>query len=115
MKKYLIIVVLLFTGMIFAQDSKLVLEPFGNKVRATYFYENGEMQQVGYFENGKLQGTWVTFDENGNKISSGQYENGVKTGKWFFWNKTNLTEVDYSNNAIASVKNWKQEAIATTK
>jgi hypothetical protein len=33
------------------------------------------------------------------------YDNGQKSGKWFFWNDTVLSEVDYSNNQIASVKN----------
>lgn len=112
MKKYLILVAILFSGVIFAQDAKPVLEPFGKKVKATYFYENGQVQQVGFFENGKLEGAWTSYDENGARISSGEYNDGVKTGKWFFWNGTNLTEVDYSNNMIASVKNWKQEAIA---
>ena len=41
MKRYLIAVALVFSGMIYAQDSKPVLEPFGKKVRATYFYDNG--------------------------------------------------------------------------
>lgn len=118
MKKCIILLAILFTGMIFAQESKPVLEPFGKKVRATYFFENGQVQQEGFFENGKLQGIWVSFDEKGNKTSSGEYTNGIKTGKWFFWSEkndngfNNLTEVDYSNNRIASVKNWKQESLA---
>ena len=111
MKKYLILAVILFSGVTFAQNAKPVLEPYGKKVKASYFYENGQLQQTGFFENGKLQGTWVSYNENGAKIASGEYENGVKTGKWFFWNDASLAEVDYSNNAIASVKNWKQEGI----
>jgi hypothetical protein len=117
MKKCIILVAILFSGMIFAQESKPVLEPFGKKVRATYFFENGQVQQEGFFENGKLEGVWVSFDEKGNKTSSGEYKNGIKTGKWFFWSEksnngfSNLSEVDYSDNRIASVKNWKQEAI----
>lgn len=118
MKKCIILAAILFSGMIFAQDSKPVLEPFGKKIKATYFFENGQVQQEGFFENGKLEGIWVSFDKNGNKISSGEYKNGVKTGKWFFWSKNNdtsisyLTEVDYSNNRIAAIKNWKQDAFA---
>lgn len=117
MKKCIILIAILFSGMIFAQESKPVLEPFGKKLKATYFFENGQVQQEGFFENGKLQGVWVAYDEKGNKISSGEYKNGQKTGKWFFWSEKNdngfhnLTEVDYSNNTIASIKNWKQEAL----
>ena len=112
MKRYLIAVALVFSGMIYAQDSKPVLEPFGKKVKATYFYDNGQVQQEGYFENGKLEGYWVSYNEDGTKNASGFYKEGAKVGKWFFWKDVNLSEVDYSNNAIAMVKTWKQEAIA---
>jgi antitoxin component YwqK of YwqJK toxin-antitoxin module len=117
MKNYIILAAVLFSGIIFAQEVKPVLEPFGKKLKATYFFENGQVQQEGFFQNGKLEGTWVSYDEQGNKTSSGEYKKGVKTGKWFFWTQnnenafTNLNEVDYSNNRIASVKNWKREAI----
>ncbi|MBG6110842.1 antitoxin component YwqK of YwqJK toxin-antitoxin module [Flavobacterium sp. CG_23.5] len=112
MKNYVILVAILFTGILFAQESKPVLEPFGKKVKATYFYENGQMQQEGFFENGKLEGFWVSYNEDGSKKSSGFYDKGIKTGKWFFWNDNNLSEVDYSKSQIASVKTWKRESIA---
>lgn len=112
MKTYLLALALVFSGIMYAQDAKPVLEPFGNKVKATYFYENGQIQQEGFFENGKLEGFWVAYNEDGSKKSSGFYKEGAKVGKWFFWKDANLSEVDYSNNAIAMVKNWKQEAIA---
>lgn len=112
MKNYVILVAILFTGILSAQEAKPVLEPFGKKVKATYFYENGQMQQEGFFENGKLEGFWVSYNEDGSKKSSGFYDNGIKTGKWFFWNNNNLSEVDYSNSQIASVKTWKRESIA---
>lgn len=117
MKKCIILAALLFSGMMFAQEAKPVLEPFGKKVKATYFYENGQVQQEGFFENGKLEGTWVSYNEQGEKISLGEYKDGLKTGKWFFWSQngdngfTNLSEVDYSENRIASVKNWKQDTL----
>jgi hypothetical protein len=117
MKKCIILAALLFSGMMFAQEAKPVLEPFGKKVKATYFYENGQVQQEGFFENGKLEGIWVSYNEQGEKTSSGEYKDGLKTGKWFFWSQngdngfTNLSEVDYSENRIASVKNWKQDTL----
>ena len=121
MKNYIILATVLFSGIIFAQEVKPVLEPFGKKLKATYFFENGKVQQEGFFENGKLEGVWVSYDEKGNKTSFGEYKKGVKTGKWFFWTQNkdngfnNLSEVDYSNNRIASIKNWKQESIANVE
>jgi hypothetical protein len=112
MKTLIITTALLVSGFIYAQEAKPVLEPFGKKVKATYFYDNGQVQQEGFFENGKLEGYWVAYNEDGTKQASGFYKNGVKVGKWFFWKEVNLNEVDYANNAVASVKTWKQEAIA---
>lgn len=109
MKKYIIIVAVLISGMIFAQSKEPKLEVIGQLVKATYFYENGKMQQEGFFKDGKLDGVWTSFDVNGNKQSVGEYKNGQKTGKWLFWSGLSLSEVDYNNSAIAAVKTWKQD------
>ena len=112
MKKYMIIGAMLLSGIISANTIEPKLEAFGNLVKATYYYENGQVQQTGFFEDGKLEGQWVAYDTNGMKQSVGEYSNGAKTGKWVFFSADNLAEVNYSNNKIQSVKNWKQEAIA---
>jgi len=118
MKKYIILMAMLITGILFAQESKPVLELFGKKIRATYFYENGQIQQQGFFENGKLEGTWIAFDEKGKKTSTAEYSKGIKTGTWFFWSHENgevvknLCQVDYSNNKITEIKNWKKDTLA---
>lgn len=111
MKKILILGAFLLSGVAFAQTTKPVLEQEGNLVKATYYYDNGKIQQQGYFKDGKLTGQWIAFDEQGNKKSIGTYVNGDKTGKWFFWNNDSLSEVDYSDSRVASVKSWTQEAI----
>lgn len=112
MKKILFFGALFISGLTFAQTAKPVLEQEGSLVKATYYFENGKVQQQGYFKDGKLTGQWVAFDAHGNKKSIGEYTNGEKTGKWFFWNDKSLSEVDYSNSRVASVKSWKQDALA---
>ena len=109
MKKFITLGALLVSGVIFASSPKL--EAHGDMVKATYYYENGTVQQEGYFKDGKLEGTWVAYDINGDKKSIGEYSNGEKTGKWIFWNGTGLTEVNYDNNKVDKIKTWKQEAI----
>ena len=113
MKKYIVIGAVLITGMIFAQTPKPQLEADGNKVKATYFYENGQVQQEGFYKEGKLDGKWVSYDKDGNKLAIAEYKNGEKVGKWFHWDQSTLSEVDYSKNQIAAVKNWKKDAIVT--
>jgi len=104
MKKYMIIGAVLISGMMFAQKEPK-LEVVGNLVKATYYHDNGQIQQEGFFKDGKLEGKWIAFDTNGNKKSAGEYTNGQKTGKWFFWNEAKSSQVDYSNNQIAFVSN----------
>lgn len=113
MKKYIVIGAMLISGMIFAQNTavKPKLEAVGNLVKATYLYDNGQVQQEGFYKNGKLQGKWVSYDVNGNKTVVAEYNAGQKVGKWFFWNDSVLSEVDYSDNRVASVKNWKQDTV----
>jgi hypothetical protein len=108
MKKYIIIAAVLISGMIFAQDAKPKLEAVGNLVKVTYFHENGNIQQQGFFKDGKLQGEWT-------KMAIALYDKGEKTGKWFFWNNAVLSEVDYSKNQIASVKNWKHDPLVSAE
>ncbi|CAM2829840.1 toxin-antitoxin system YwqK family antitoxin [Flavobacterium frigoris] len=115
MKKYIILGTVLISGMIFAQNTKPQLEAVGNLVKATYHYEDGKVQQVGFFKDGKLEGEWTSYDINGNKTAIAVYDKGQKTGKWFFWNNAVLSEVDYSKNQIASVKNWKHDPLVSAE
>ncbi len=112
MKKIMILGALVISAMTFAQTTKPVLEQEGNLVKATYYYDNGQIQQQGHFKDGKLEGSWTSYDANGNKASIGDYSKGEKTGKWFFWSNKSLSEVDYSKSRVAKVQSWKQDALA---
>ncbi len=102
---------LLISGVIFAQNIQPKHEIVGNLVKSTYYYENGKVSQEGFYKDGKVHGKWISYDQAGNKKAIGEYNNGIKTGKWFFWNNNILSEVDYSDSRVASVTNWKQDAI----
>jgi antitoxin component YwqK of YwqJK toxin-antitoxin module len=112
MKKAVILVALFFSGILLAQENNPELEIVGQRVKTTYYFENGKIQQEGFYKDGKLDGVWTSYDSSGNKLAVGSYENGSKTGKWFFWYGNSLSEVDYSNNSIALVKNSRDGAIA---
>ena len=110
MKNYILFGMLLFTGILSAQKQP-VLEQYGDMVKATYMTENGQIAQQGFFKNGKLEGQWVSYDESGNKKAVAEYKDGAKIGQWLFWNDGTLNEVTYSDSRLASVKNWKQDAL----
>ena len=112
MKKFVMMAALLVSCLTFAQNKTPELEEVNGMVKATYYHENGKVQQEGFFKDGKLEGKWISYDINGNKKAIAEYTNGEKTGKWFFWNENSLAEVDYTNSAIANVKTWNSSAIA---
>ncbi|MBP4139823.1 MULTISPECIES: toxin-antitoxin system YwqK family antitoxin [Flavobacterium] len=112
MKKCVILVAILFSGILVAQESKPELEVVGNTVKATYYYDNGNVQQEGFFKDGKLDGIWVSYDEKGNKTAVAEYKEGVKTGKWMYFNEKTINQVAYSDNKIESVKNLQKNALA---
>ena len=108
MKNLFILAMLVMSSLTFAQKERtLTLNENTNLIDVVYYHDNGVISQTGsYTKDGKLQGDWMSYDEDGNKTVSAQYDNGKKVGKWFFWNGDNLKEVDYSNNAIASINEW---------
>ena len=113
MKKAILILVVLFSVGIYAQDTEPTFEKVGKMVKATYFHENGEIAQTGYLMKGKLHGQWLMYDAKGKKIASGKYVYGKKEGKWFFWEGDLLREVDFEDNKIASVKNWNESQVVS--
>jgi len=102
MKKAVLIVMMLCFGATFAQDKekKVKLEQKGDLVEATYYYDNGQIEQHGFFKDEELQGNWVYYSKEGLKISMGTYEAGKKTGKWYFWNNGNPKNISYVNGKV---------------
>jgi antitoxin component YwqK of YwqJK toxin-antitoxin module len=112
MKKLMMIAVLVVSSVAFAQNIEPKFEELDGIVQATFYHDNGNVQQEGYYENGKLDGKWISYDQNGNKIAVGMYSNGIKVGNWFFWNSDGMYEVNYSKNDIVSITKWNKNPVA---
>lgn len=108
-KSILFVVAFLFVSILTAQDIEPSVENQGELIKGTFYYQDGSISQEGTYKDGKLHGQWVSYDQNGKKTALANYEDGRKTGKWFFWNSDQLTEVDYNNNKIAEVVNYKKK------
>ncbi len=112
MKRIFVIAIMLCVSITFAQEEKNVTYiDNGDLTEATYYYDNGVIQQEGTFNKaGKLHGVWTSYDINGDKVTVGKYMDGKKVGKWFFWTKDNvIKEVDYDHSKITSVMNRKSK------
>lgn len=108
MKNYFIAAAMLVSAMVSAQEKEPKLEAVGEMVKATYYHDNGQIAQQGFFKEGKADGKWIAYDASGNKKSMGEYTQGQKSGKWFFWNEKSLSEVDYSNSRVSNIQSWNQ-------
>ena len=108
MKKIFAIVLMLSVTLTFAQEIKKVdINKDGDLTIATYYHDNGAIEQQGPFnEAGELHGIWTSYDVEGNKTTVGNYVNGNKVGKWLFWSGDKLREVDYVDSKITSVSEW---------
>lgn len=116
MKRMTLIIAVIFSIGLSAQEIKPTFEKEGKMVKATYFHDNGEIAQTGYLLNGKLHGQWYMYSVEGKKLATGKYVDGKRSGKWFFWKEDILKEVDFEDNRIAYVKNWnKSEVVSVNK
>ncbi len=116
MKKVALLLIGMFTISLAAQEIEPKFEKEGKQVKATYFHDNGEIAQTGFYLNGKLHGEWKMYDTEGDKIAMGQYDQGIRTGKWFFWKGAELEEVAYVDNEIVNVTKWKNaESVVLNK
>ena len=109
MKKAILLAILFISAIGFSQDNETTFERDGDLVKATYYYDNGDVKVEGFFKDKKLTGIWTSFDKQGNKTQIAQYNEGKKVGKWFVWNKESLKEITYNNNAVVGVKDWRAE------
>ncbi len=113
MKNLILIIAFFALTITFAQNIEPKLEIVGQQVKATYYFENGNIQQEGFFKEGKLDGKWTSFDETGKIKAIAEYTNGQKTGKWLTYNNLSLNEVLYANNNVISSKVLTANAIAS--
>lgn len=94
----------LSVGNTYAQEKELKVNEDTGLIEAVYYHENGEISQHGTFNSkGQLHGKWLSFNDKGVKIAEGSYQKGLKSGIWYFWQGDSIREVEYKNNAIASV------------
>lgn len=111
---FLFAVLISFTS--FAQETKEpTYERQGDLVVVTTYHENGNVKEQGFYKNQKLHGEWNMYNEEGIKITKGFYANGQKSGTWMFLNNGVLTEVNYSENRIASVHEWNSDSNVAIK
>lgn len=65
------------------------------KVMEELYYESGQLDYIGHYQNGKEHGEWKYFWENGNVKSVEYYEKGLEQGTMFDYNEEGQPIVKY--------------------
>jgi len=108
MKNFILVVILLFCITAFSQEQKVDYKKIDNNlVQVTYYFtdNNTIVEREGFFnEDGKLHGTWISYNVEGNKTAIANYNNGVKEGVWMYFKGDKVNVVTYSNNKITNVE-----------
>jgi antitoxin component YwqK of YwqJK toxin-antitoxin module len=106
MKKFVITlaVFILMVNMSFAQAVEPTFEKQDDLVKATYYYDNGSIKEVGFFKDNKLHDQWISYDQEGKIKVVAFYANGKKDGKWYMVGEEKVKEVTYKSNQIVKVE-----------
>ena len=54
------------------------------------YFENGKIEEVRSYYEGKFHGTWRTYDKNGILIAEAHYNKGKKNGIWRIWDDNGI-------------------------
>lgn len=99
---------MLFCVTAFSQEQKVDYKKIeDNMVKATYYFADNSnvIEREGFFNSeGKLHGTWISYDLQGNKTAIANYKNGVKDGVWTYFKKDKISLVTYKENKITNVE-----------
>ena len=97
-------ILLISSNLSIAQSVEPTFEKENDLVKATYFYDNGMVKEVGFFKEDKLHDKWVSYDQEGKISIVAQYENGLKDGQWFIVEEDHVKQLTYQDNKLIKVE-----------
>ena len=107
----MILLFVLNTAISFSQGkSNQKIEPVGDLLEVTIYYDDGTIMQHGFMtKEKKLHASWESYYQNGNRKCVAIYDNGKKVGTWYYWFMDKKTKVVYENNKIIEVEEMSLE------
>jgi len=93
---------------LFTFDGNFAIHGFMNKNKNNgtwkYFYDSGELECSGDFDNDTPVSRWTWFYKNGTIKSTGHYTNGEPDGRWIKYNEEGITIliINYCRGEVVS-------------
>ncbi len=98
---------LLFVVTAYAQEVQPKFEKQAGLTKATYYYGNGAVKEVGFFKDNKLHNKWVSYSKEGDITTIAMYNNGKKDGKWYVIVNDSIKELTYKSNKLIKIETVK--------
>lgn len=71
------------------------------------YFETGELNEIRFYKNNVMDGTWLTYNENKVKVAEAHYRNGKKDGKWYIWDDNGKVIYELEYSAGEKTGTWK--------
>ena len=85
MKRLITILLLFITYSFYSQNIFFDYNASSKDPTKTY-YDNGQLKEIGFINEGKRIGEWVFYSKNGIKLAECCFNDlGQKHGKWLIW------------------------------
>lgn len=95
-----------------AQGVEPTYEKQDDLVKVTYYYENGQVKEQGYFKGDKVHDQWVAFDKEGNITTIARFDHGKKDGTWFMEVDGKMKELTFEANKLLEVEDMDESALS---
>lgn len=76
-----------------SNGSKRVELPLKNGIKdgeVKLFFEDGSLNEIRSYKEGKMHGIWTMWNEQGTKIGVANYRNNLKDGEWLVWDENGV-------------------------
>ncbi len=74
----------------------------GRRVHFITYHENGQVKEMGCFDNGRRDGVWKQYSDTGALLAQAGFSNGQRQGVWEFRNADDqpVGRLTYTNGSL---------------
>ena len=128
MKHILLVLLLLTSSGLFAQELlgwefwpdgtiRSTRYSEGSNIHFITYHENGKVKEIGCFHNGRRDGVWKQYSQNGVLLAQAGFRNGERQGIWEFRNEADLPNgrLTYMGGRLAQAEEFDATGMITSQ